>query len=273
MGDEMTGFAGFIAGMRGDPADRPGPLQRAMAATDRPEEPYDDDERQASLLARHYAPGQATDLAQRLGDTLAELAAVQEENEAARKRQERIARDHAAGRITVHDIMRMDAGEPDLAREQQLERRVRSLRKQVADASARISPPQQRLDGDGLEAAASRAHAAFAEVTRARIAELGTTRLASRPAPRPKEASRSRGGVAVRSEHCVYCTQEGLDDSTSYLIHSDPDYNLPVTTPEQAALAAQYEQDQAAGRSAYQPGAVITTEYREIARSAPVRGE
>ena len=59
---------------------------------------------------------------------------------------------------------------------------------------------------------------------------------AARPAGRPKaEVSRSRGAVAHRSEHCVWCTEQNVSDEDSYLLHSDPELAVPVTTPEQAA--------------------------------------
>jgi hypothetical protein len=262
----MTGFAQFIQDMRGAPEDRPDALTRAMQAPDgRDPEPPDEDERQSALLARHYAPGAVTDLARRYADTMSELATVQEANEASRKRQERIARDHAAGRISAFDIMAMDTAEPDVAREQQLERRAESLRGQLAGASALIAREPARAP-DEFAAVNRTAHALFTATTRQRMAEAQARRTAPRPERRPFA---SRGSVAIRSENCFYCTQEGLDDDTAFLIHSDPQYPLPTTSAEQAALAAQYEQEQAEqapGRSAYPPGAVITTGHREISR-------
>jgi hypothetical protein len=56
----------------------------------------------------------------------------------------------------------------------------------------------------------------------------------------------------------VYCTKEGLDDETSYLLHSDPEYDCPPTSPEQAAKAEQAEQAKAERHG--------QRSYREISR-------
>jgi hypothetical protein len=215
------GFAGFIESMRGDPADRPDPLTRARMAADKPGDPYDNDERAANLMGRGYAAGHVSDLAQRYTDTMSELATVQEANEAARKRQERIAREHAAGRITAFDIMRMDTAEPDTAREQQLGRRAESLRQQIEGASAMIAPPQAR-DADPYEAANRAAHELFRATTRQRMAEAQSRRPAARPF-----GSASRGGVAARSEtRCPRCQlpheRYGMTEAECYLICNDP---------------------------------------------------
>jgi hypothetical protein len=101
--------------------------------------------------------------------------------------------------------------------------------------SARITPHREE-PSDPVEASTYRARQAFAQATRAMLA--GT--LAPR-APRPKGVS--RGGVAVRSESCVHCIDQGVDDETSYLLHSDPEFNVPVTSPEQAARADRAEVD------------------------------
>ena len=76
------------------------------------------------------------------------------------------------------------------------------------------------------------AHREYVQASRARMA--GTPRQARRPF--------ARRGDAARSEHCVHCVDQGVDDETSYLIHSDPDLRLPVTsTREQAAQADKAE--------------------------------
>ena len=253
----MTGFAGFIQSMRGGPEDRPGALARAMHAPEpRDPEPRDPDEIAAGLMARGYRAGQASDLARRYGDTLAELAGVQEANEAARKRQERMARDQAAGRITAFDIMRMDASEPDAGREQQLERRAEGLRRQMADASAMISPPQARQP-DPLEASSRNAQRLLAEVTRARMtgAADGTPRRERRPFD-------GAGNDAVRSESCTWCTEFGVTDEQSFLVHSDPEHPLPVTAPGTVPRAEQVRQvraEQAAQAERHQYGSRTVT--------------
>lgn len=197
------GFAGFLQSMRAEPGPVD-PLERARLAADRPDEPYDADERAANLLASGYRPGHLSDLAQRYADTMTELAGERDKFEVSRRRQERIARDHAAGRITAFDIARMegDAGdEGDAGRVRQLERRAENLRGQLADASAMVSPQQR--SPDPLEAAAQRAHRAFAETTRAMMADAEAGAL--RREPRPFAS----GGVAVRTE--VFCAGEPPD--------------------------------------------------------------
>ena len=223
----MPGFAGFIESFRPGPEDRPDPLTRARWAPDKPEDPPDEDERQANLMAAGYSPGSLTDLARRHADVMSELATVRDANEKARKAQERIARDHTAGRITAFDIMRMDFGEPDVARERQLERRAGNLRRQLEEAQAMISPPQQR-GGDPLEAASRRAHEVFREVTRARWAEA----QGARP-PSERRPFGGAGGLAVRSEPvtCPDCIAVGATPEQSALIHLDP-------TPQQCASPA-----------------------------------
>jgi hypothetical protein len=77
----------------------------------------------------------------------------------------------------------------DEGRVRLLSRRAESLRRQTAEASEAISPPQRR-ESDGVEAAASRARAALCEVTRSQLAGTG-----ERPVPqeRPPFGSASRG--------------------------------------------------------------------------------
>ena len=104
--------------------------------------------------------------------------------------------------------MDFDAG--DEGRVRLLERRAEGLRHQIADVTEAISPPERRAP-DPLEAAASRAHAAFAEVTRARMAEAE----ARRPEPRPF-ASVSRG-AGRSTEHtgpdCWVCSEARRRDA------------------------------------------------------------
>jgi hypothetical protein len=210
---------------------RAGPLETALArsraaeireAREEAAAAPDPDERAAGLVARGYSPGLASQLAQRLGDTMAEIEAEQEKIEKSARRQERIARDHAAGKISAFDIARMQASndEGDPAAVERLQRRADSLRRQIGQAQAVIAPPAQR-DLDPVEAAASRAHRAFVETTRALWAEAQTG--AARQAPRP-----FAGGVAVRGEMCPECAAIGASAAESFLIHSDP---APETVP------------------------------------------
>jgi hypothetical protein len=73
--------------------------------------------------------------------------------------------------------------------------------------------------------------------------------------PRPCVDHRNDGpgADAVRSEHCIHCTEAGVDDETAFLLHSDPQFPIPVTPPQQAAGAQRRE----AGPDGYE---------REVAR-------
>jgi hypothetical protein len=83
----------------------------------------------------------------------------------------------------------------DEGRVRLLERRAESLRRQIGEAHEAISPPSRR-DPDPLEAAASRAHQVFAELTRQRMAEAE----ARRPEPRPFA---SRAGLPAADAECT----------------------------------------------------------------------
>jgi hypothetical protein len=206
------GFAAFLGDIQSDPGDGK-TLEQVFAPAmraERPVEAFDGDERMASLLARRYRPGAASDAARKLADAQAQLAAVQEGNDAAVKRQARVQRDHQSGKISVFDIMRMDLAEPDLAEEARLQRRVDALRGQLADTSALVSP-QREAPGDPLEETTRRAHRAYVEATRAQLAG-DSTPVARRP---------FAGGDAARSEQvtCPECLAIGADSAESFAIH------------------------------------------------------
>jgi hypothetical protein len=164
----------------------------------------DPDERAAGLIARGYSPGLASQLAMRLGDTLAELADEEAKLEKAARRAERMHREHEAGRLTGLAYLRAmgDDDDGDQDRVRLLSRRAESLRRQIAEASEAMSPPQRR-ERDGVEAAASRARAVLGEVTRSQVA---------RPVPqeRPPFGSASRG-AGRSTEHtgddCWVCAE------------------------------------------------------------------
>jgi hypothetical protein len=220
------GFTGFLSGHRPDPAEGrtlEAVLDRAHRNRDPAEEPRDQDEATANLMARGYQAGQLSQLSARLAETQAELAAEREKIERSRRRQERARRDHAAGRITGFDIMRMDLDEGDQAKADRLERRAGSLRRQLADASVMIAPRQE--PADPLEAASRRAHDAFVEATRAKMAAAA----AGRPAPRPF-GSISRG-AAVRGEQppCEACAAVGASPEESFLIHHTDADGRPIS--------------------------------------------
>jgi hypothetical protein len=103
---------------------RAGPLETALArsaandireAREAAANAPDPDERAANLVSRGYTPGLASQLAQRLGDTMAEIEAENAKIEKGKRRQEHLHRAHAAGQITAWDIVRgqdFDEGDP-----------------------------------------------------------------------------------------------------------------------------------------------------------------
>jgi hypothetical protein len=158
----------------------------------------DPDERAANLVARGVLPGQLTDLARRLGDTLAGLAAEEEKIERGRRRAERVQRDHQAGRISVFDIARMDLDEGDPAMVERLQRGAESLRRQIAELTEVMAP--QPLAADPVESATRAAHAAFTEATRQKMEAA----RAARPVVRPF-AFASRGATEHTGPDCEVC--------------------------------------------------------------------
>jgi hypothetical protein len=195
---------------------RAGPLETALARSRAAEAREareaaafapDPDERAAGLVARGYSPGLASQLAQRLADTTAEIEAEEAKIGQSARRQERIARDHAAGRITAFDIARMQAGddEGDPAAVERLRRRADGLRKQIRETMEMIAPPQQR-ETDPVAAAATRARSALAEVTRSQVAGA---RERSRPQERPPfdSVSRGRSTEHVPDGYCWVCAE------------------------------------------------------------------
>lgn len=184
----------------------------------------DPDEYCANLVGRGYTPGLLGQLAQQLGDTTAELEAERGKIEKAARRAEIAHREHLAGRVDVFRMQAMmDGDDGDEGRVRVLEHRAESLKRQIAQAQEAIAPPSQR-DPDPFESAAQRAHQAFVEVTRAKMADA----QARRPEPRPFA---SRGGVAVPGEiTCPDCIKYGASETESWLIHSDP---APDPVPEE----------------------------------------
>jgi hypothetical protein len=210
------GFAGLIASVRPDPEEGR-TLGQVLGRAMRPDKPdvhRDPDETMANLMARGYAPGQLSDLARRLADAQGELAAVEERNERAVRRRERVAQDHAAGRITAFDIMRMDLDEPDAHRARMLAQRCDQLRQQLEDVTMTITPGPQRAP-DALEAASRRARQAGHEAFRAATQEAirGTRR-----APRERRPFASGGGAGAPD--CPDCQAAGASRSESARIHA-----------------------------------------------------
>ncbi len=206
-----AGFAGFILANRA-PADAGRTLEQVFARAaqpDRHEAPYDDDDQQAALLTRGYSPGLLNELSRRLGDVQAELEAEREKIEQGARRAAVIHRAHEAGRLSAFDVMRaMDFDEGDEGRVRLLEHQAQSLRGRIADAAGAISPPERRAP-DPLEAVASRAHVAFAEVTRARMAEAE----ARRPEPRPFVGRGAGGSTEHTGPDCPVCAEARRRDA------------------------------------------------------------
>jgi hypothetical protein len=223
---------------------RAGPLETALArsaasdireAREAAANAPDPDERAANFVARGYTPGLLFELAQRLGDTTAELEAERAKLEKSARRARVAAREHAAGRADVSRMLSMmDGDDGDESRVATLERQAESLRRQIGEAQAMISPPQAR-DLDPVEAASRAAHDVFREVTRERLAEA----KARAPAPRerPPFDSVSRG----RSTE-----------------HTGPDCQVCAAARERDAARAREDAVAVYGR-----GEVITTGYRQ----------
>ncbi len=190
---------------------RAGPLETALArsraddaraARDEAAFAPDPDERAANFVARGYQPGLLGELAQRLGDTTAEIEAENEKIEKGKRRAEHVMRMHANGQIRAWDVPAALGDEGDPGRVEQLERQAKSLRAQIAETQAMISPPQAR-DLDPVEAASRAAHEVFREVTRARWAEA---QGGSRPRrERPPFDSVSRGSTEHTGPDCRVC--------------------------------------------------------------------
>ena len=194
---------------------RAGPLETALArsAADdaraaREAVAYapDPDERAAGFVARGYSPGLMFDLAQRLGDTTAEIEAENEKIEKGKRRAEHVMRMHANGQIGAWDIPAALGDEGDPGRVAQLERQADSLRARIAETQAMISPPQQR-DLDPVEAATRAAHEVFREVTRARWAEAQGGSRPRRERPPFGSVSRGRSTDHVADGPCWVCEQ------------------------------------------------------------------
>jgi hypothetical protein len=204
-------------------------LARAMRP-DKPAELPDPDERAANMLARGYSPGTMSVLSSRLGEAQAELAGEREKLEADAKWNERVQRDHAAGRISATDIARswMARDEGDADKVARLERRVASLQRQLGDVTAVIAPQGQQF-ADPVEQASRHAHQVFVETTRQRMADAAAGRA---PRARRPFASISRGAAGGDEvPECEHCAGMGATAEESFLMHSDPEL-LPAGGPD-----------------------------------------
>jgi hypothetical protein len=205
-----------------------------------------------------------SDLSQRLAEIETELAAENEKMDRGERVRARVAGMLERGQIGGLDAARMMDGDfGDAHRAEQLERRRESLQRRLAEAQAMISPEPERAP-DQFSAANRAAHQLFIETTRQRMADVQAGRLQRRERP---FGSVSRGaGQAVRSESCVYCTQAGVSDEVSYLLHSDPELAVPVTLPDQAAQQAEAARLRRLGYSAETAQYAAVPAGAEIAR-------
>jgi hypothetical protein len=213
----------------------------ARQARDEASTVRDADEVMAGMVARGYRPGTATELSMKLGDTMAELEGEREKIEKSRQRQERIRRDHDAGKLTAFDIARMDFDEGDAHRAAQLERRAESLRTQIAEAQEAIAPPRER-DLSPIEAATRSAHDEFVRATREMLAGTRPAPQRSHPAPRPfagRSASRALGDGEFDVPECLQCVSAGATAEESALMHLDTDLALPPPGTQAVRVAGQ----------------------------------
>jgi hypothetical protein len=164
-------------------------------------------------------------LSQRLADTVAEIAAEEDKIEKAAKRAERTRRMHERGQIDAAGVAQRwrDTDEGDSRTVARLTRRAESLRRQIAEASEVIAPRAQR-PADPFEQAAQRAHAAFAESVREKMAAAEAGRPGSRPFA---SVSRGVGDGHFDVPECGDCVAVGATAEESLLIHQDPQ-PLPV---------------------------------------------
>ncbi len=119
----------------------------------------DPDEIAASLISRGYAPGMMSGLAGRLADATAELEAEREKIEKGARRAEHVRGMLERGQIgALESVQRLDGDFGDSHRAEQLERRVESLRSQMAEGAQLMVPPEQpglRSCGPGASRALS----------------------------------------------------------------------------------------------------------------------
>jgi hypothetical protein len=202
----------------------------------------DPDERAANLVTRGYRPGLLNELAQRLGDTTAELEAEREKIDKAARRAEIAFRQHAAGRVDVFRMRAMmDGDEGDEARVAVLERRAESLRRQIGEAQEMIAPPRAR-DLDPVEAAVKRArdgHREYVEAFRAQMAGARARVPERRPPFVPGSVSRGAGDAAeCTGPDCQVCAWARAQDAARA---AERGRNVAVNRhPAVAAQAAAY---------------------------------
>jgi hypothetical protein len=221
-------------------------------------------------LIESFRPAPATTVA----EVLARAAAAPDREEIVQAAADRAAADARAEQREAQMMLNRQMGDP-LGNVSRYQAAVAECRDEVQDLEVRLEAARgrlgrasdtlahwagqadevhrasvQRSDPGDLLGPAKAAHREVAAATRAARETLqsGMSRQAVRSRPGGR---RPFDGEISRSEYCVYCTKEGVSDHDSYLLHSDPEYNCPVTTPEQAAKAEQAAAAERRGRGAY----------------------
>jgi len=200
-------------------ADDPGPLERARlqsAAADRAEEAAavrEKAEREAERAERTEA---LAILNRAAGDPLGQMS---------------VAR--AVIAAADDEIAELSA---KLARAEAKRSRAADSMKFYAERLGAAQDCVQRSAGGDLLAPAKaqlKAHQEYVQASRAAWS------AAQAGAPRARRPFAGRGGEARRSESCQHCIDQGVDDETSFLLHSDPQLAVPVTPPQQAEQPVQ----------------------------------
>jgi hypothetical protein len=138
------------------------------------------------------------------------------------------------GAVTGRAFAAMDEdGEYEAARAvmERIERR-REARQRVAEHEAQRVASVARSDQPRWIDDANAVSAAL------RVEQL----LHSEPRPFAARGYVSRS-AAVRSEDCLWCVEQGVSDEEAFLLHTDPQFAVPVTTVSD--LLDQRERDQA----------------------------
>jgi hypothetical protein len=203
-------------------------------------------------LIEQFRPAPATWVA----EVLARAAAMPDRDDIAEAATERAAAEARAEQRETASMLNRMQGDPigNVSRAatavSEARDRVNDLESQLETARGRLTRASESLahwsgaadevvatarrsavTDDPMEQAQRRAHQAFTEHTR----ELVASRAAG--APRQVRSRRPFVGEVSRSESCQWCIDQNVSDEDSYLLHSDPELAVPVTTPEQAAAA------------------------------------
>jgi hypothetical protein len=138
----------------------------------------------------------------------------------------------------------------ELSRAQQV---AATARDEVADLEARLAVARERFRSaaesvvdfgtaadEVLNASARRSSPDLLQGARETLTDHQLRQMAAQRSQAPGRRPKGHGGLAARSESCQWCIDQNVSDHDSYLLHSDPEYNVPVTTPEQAQQQAEH---------------------------------